>query len=78
MVVRDGEVVADESATLPGRGAWVHPTRDCVQSAIDRRAFGRALRTDGPLDTARILAQFPNVQLIDTVEAATAAPEETG
>ncbi len=46
----------------------MHPTRDCVQSAIDRRAFGRALRADGPLDTARILAQFLNVQLIDTVE----------
>jgi predicted RNA-binding protein YlxR (DUF448 family) len=69
VVVRDGEVVADASATLPGRGAWVHPTRDCVQSAIDHRAFGRALRAENSLSTEHLLT---------TVEAATAAPEETG
>ncbi|WP_336631705.1 MULTISPECIES: YlxR family protein [unclassified Microbacterium] len=48
---RDGVLVADEKAVLPGRGAWVHDTDACVDLAIRRRAFGRALRVSGPLDT---------------------------
>lgn len=36
---------------MPGRGAWVHPERECVEKAIRRRAFVRALRVSGPLDT---------------------------
>ena len=44
IVVRDFELVVDETATIPGRGAWVHPNRECFVRAIERRAFGRALR----------------------------------
>ncbi|RLK47540.1 YlxR family protein [Microbacterium telephonicum] len=51
VVQRDGELVADERAALPGRGAWVHDTDTCVDAALRRRAFGRALRVSGPLDT---------------------------
>ncbi len=39
---------------MPGRGAWVHETRECVDAAIRRRAFVRALRVSGPLDTQTI------------------------
>ena len=53
LVVRNGEVVVDRSATLDGRGAWVHPTRDCVQSSIKRKAFGRAFRVAGAITTSR-------------------------
>ncbi|MDM4763505.1 YlxR family protein [Galbitalea sp. SE-J8] len=56
IVVSGDAIVPDTSGTAPGRGAWVHPTRDCVQRAIRRRAFGRALRTDAVLDHDRILA----------------------
>jgi predicted RNA-binding protein YlxR (DUF448 family) len=56
VVARDGVVVADPSATLQGRGAWVHPTRECVEKSITRKAFGRALRVTAALDTAAILA----------------------
>lgn len=45
VVAREGRVVVDETGTLPGRGAWLHPTPDCTASAERRRAFGRALRT---------------------------------
>jgi Predicted nucleic-acid-binding protein implicated in transcription termination len=55
VVARDGEVVVDESAILPGRGAWVHPTRSCIESAIARRAFGRALKVEATLSTGQIL-----------------------
>jgi len=39
---------------MPGRGAWVHDTHECVDAAIRRRAFVRALRVSGPLDTQTI------------------------
>jgi uncharacterized protein len=36
---------------MPGRGAWVHEADECVDAALRRRAFVRALRVSGPLDT---------------------------
>jgi uncharacterized protein len=50
-VARDSELVVDEKAVLPGRGAWLHPTLDCFHTAIKRRAFGRALRVQGQLES---------------------------
>ncbi len=38
------DVVADRTATLPGRGAWVHPRVECLREMVRRRAVGRALR----------------------------------
>jgi len=58
VVSQNDILVLDESAVLPGRGAWVHPTPDCIESALRRRAFGRALRVSGDLDT-RIIEQHP-------------------
>jgi len=49
VVARDGRVAVDAAARLPGRGAWLHPSSACIDTAIQRRAFGRALRT-GALD----------------------------
>lgn len=45
VVARDGRVVVDAAARLPGRGAWVHPDMGCIENAVKRKAFGRALRT---------------------------------
>lgn len=39
----DGEL--REGRGLPGRGAWLHPRRDCFEAAVGRRAFSRSLRT---------------------------------
>ncbi|WP_127472665.1 YlxR family protein [Microbacterium sulfonylureivorans] len=50
----DSVLVLDERAVMPGRGAWVHETNECVDAAIRRRAFVRALRVSGPLDTQTI------------------------
>lgn len=57
VVARDGAVTPDPSASLPGRGGWVHPTRECIETAVKRKAFGRALRVSTALDTAQLLAQ---------------------
>ncbi|MFI5674527.1 YlxR family protein [Streptomyces cellulosae] len=42
--------VPDPRGTLPGRGAYVHPVSVCLDQAVRRRAFPRALRVPGPLD----------------------------
>lgn len=50
VVARDGVVTVDAAARLDGRGAWVHPARQCVTTAVSRNAFGRALRVAGRID----------------------------
>ncbi|WP_127793051.1 YlxR family protein [Agromyces sp. LHK192] len=54
VVVRESQLITDVSAVLPGRGAWLHPTLECFRLAERRRAFGRALRTRGELDTSEV------------------------
>jgi predicted RNA-binding protein YlxR (DUF448 family) len=41
------EVVPDPAGRAPGRGAHLHPTPECLELAIRRRAFPRALKTEG-------------------------------
>jgi len=43
-VARDGSVILDADGVEVGRGAWIHPTVQCFDSALTRKAFGRALR----------------------------------
>jgi predicted RNA-binding protein YlxR (DUF448 family) len=40
------EVVPDPAGRAPGRGAHLHPTAECLELALRRRAFPRALRTE--------------------------------
>ncbi|WP_079102664.1 YlxR family protein [Streptomyces sp. TP-A0356] len=49
-VVVEDVCVPDPRGTLPGRGAYVHPALACLDLAVRRRAFPRALRVPGPLD----------------------------
>ncbi|MFJ4787157.1 MULTISPECIES: YlxR family protein [Streptomyces] len=51
IVAVEGECVPDHRGTLPGRGAYVHPALVCLDLAVRRRAFTRALRAPGALDT---------------------------
>jgi predicted RNA-binding protein YlxR (DUF448 family) len=51
IVAVEGECVPDHRGTLPGRGAYVHPALVCLDLAVRRRAFLRALRAPGTLDT---------------------------
>ncbi len=52
-VEADGDmaVTPDPHHRLAGRGAWLHPDPSCLDLAERRRAFPRALRREGPLDT---------------------------
>ncbi|WP_325064866.1 YlxR family protein [Gordonia mangrovi] len=66
VAVRQGDdppqVVVDTARTMPGRGAWLHPRRDCVSAAVRRKAFGSALRVPGltvdPDDLAEAIGEI--------------------
>lgn len=69
IVAIEGACVPDPRGTLPGRGAYVHPALVCLDLAVRRRAFPRAFRVQGPLDTAELRG---NVEAAETV-----APQAT-
>jgi uncharacterized protein len=51
---RGPDLVPDPRGRLPGRGAYLHPDSRCLDLAERRRAFPRALRLPGPLDTTAL------------------------
>lgn len=51
-------VVVDDARTSQGRGAHLHPDPTCLDLAIRRRAFPKAFRLPGPLDTAAVRGWF--------------------
>ncbi|WP_082277181.1 YlxR family protein [Mycobacterium ostraviense] len=58
-------VIVDPNRRLPGRGAWLHPEPRCLQQAVRRRAFTRALRITGSPDTSAVvehISGFPAEQ----------------
>ncbi|WP_254849178.1 YlxR family protein [Mycobacterium sp. GA-1841] len=55
-------VTVDPTASLPGRGAWLHPDRQCTQLAVRRRAFVRALRLTGSPDTSAVIEYVEGIR----------------
>ncbi len=47
-------LVPDPAGQAPGRGAHLHPTAECLELALRRRAFPRALRAQGALDSTAL------------------------
>ena len=56
-------VVPDPDGTAPGRGAHLHPTTECFDLAVRRKAFTRALRAGTGLSSA------PVREYLDSLEA---------
>jgi predicted RNA-binding protein YlxR (DUF448 family) len=54
VVAVEGVCVPDPRGLLPGRGASLHPDPACLDLAERRRAFLRAFRLTGPLDTSLV------------------------
>ena len=44
-------ITPDLRRSAPGRGAHLHPKAECLDLAERRRAFARALRVEGAVDT---------------------------
>lgn len=61
---RSDEWVAclDPDRRLPGRGAYLHPSLNCLDLAERRRALPRALRLSGSLDVSELRDQMHQVQ----------------
>jgi uncharacterized protein len=51
-------VEPDPARIRPGRGAHLHPDPACLARAERRRAFGRALRVSGVVDTGPLVAML--------------------
>ncbi len=45
VVAGEGGLRPDPSGSAPGRGAYLHATRACVEAASSRGALAKALRT---------------------------------
>ena len=45
VAVSNGSIRVDTGRPLPGRGAYVHPRRACVEAALARGTIARVLRT---------------------------------
>lgn len=58
LVPQTHRAVVDERTDAPGRGAWLHADRACLDLADHRRAFSRALRTAGPVDLTAVAEWF--------------------
>ena len=52
------ERVLKQSRDSQGRGAWLHPQLSCLEQADKRRAWGRALRVSGTLDSSELIQQI--------------------
>jgi predicted RNA-binding protein YlxR (DUF448 family) len=66
-------IVADPARRRPGRGAHLHPDPACLVLAERRRAFGRALRVTGVLDTGP-LAKVVSADASGTADGGSTEP----
>ncbi|WP_343231361.1 YlxR family protein [Saccharopolyspora ipomoeae] len=74
-------VVPDPRHRRAGRGAWLHPDPACLRLAERRRAFPRALRVPGSLDTSAVQdhlsAGQPSVAAQDMTDAGSVPRQAT-
>ena len=54
VVAQDGALVPDPAGRSPGRGAYLHRSTACLEAALRRRVFTRALRVQAALDPHRL------------------------
>jgi predicted RNA-binding protein YlxR (DUF448 family) len=55
----DGRISLDPTRRAAGRGAYVHPSRECVALALRKGAVARALRASlGAAEAARLVQEL--------------------
>ena len=72
----DGHVVADLRHKLPGRGAWLSPTRAVVEAAMKKRLFARAFKT--PVEVPATLPDEIDAALVRDVKGSLALANKAG
>ena len=70
LVAAGNEIVPDAAARLPGRGAYLHPSRECLERAQRRKALGRALRLPGPPAPVQMARLAATTEWLDVREQA--------
>jgi predicted RNA-binding protein YlxR (DUF448 family) len=45
-----GNLSVDSEKKMPGRGSWLHKKTKCLETAVERKAFGRAFRGKADLE----------------------------
>lgn len=55
IVSKSAVLMFDHQNNLPGRGAWIHPSSVCLDLAVQRNAFGRALKLNHQPDSSGLL-----------------------
>jgi len=53
-----GFLKVDSEKSLSGRGSWLHPSSKCLETAVERSAFGRALKAKMDHEQVEELANF--------------------
>ncbi|WP_127088814.1 RNA-binding protein [Aquabacter cavernae] len=76
VVAPDGAIVPDLARNLPGRGAWVTATRAALETALKRRAFGRAFRGKG--QSSEGLPDLVEARLLADARAALSLANKAG
>lgn len=65
-------LVIDERSVLPGRGAWMHHDPECLSTALRKRAFARAFRSQvnaEKLEEALVQWQSENTNTMNNDES---------
>jgi uncharacterized protein len=78
VVAADEKIVADPAARRPGRGAYLHPSLDCLERARRRRAIPRALRAAGPLADGELASYLSGLASTSAAPGATADDQGSG
>ncbi|MGW5190417.1 YlxR family protein [Kribbella sp. NPDC004138] len=74
MTVSGGLVLPDPGHRAPGRGAHLHPTTECFDLAVRRKAFPRAFRVPGPLDVTGLRDHVAQRDKQEAVQMAAGRP----
>ena len=59
-------ILPDPTGTAPGRGAHLHPSAECYDLAVRRKAFARALRCEGGISAAAVGTYLDSTTVMDT------------
>lgn len=62
IVLAENALAVDDLGGLAGRGAWLHPSSDCLRLSTERKAFGRALKVALQLDTSALIKHIEQAE----------------